>query len=168
MAMFRRLPWLRWKLKVNQEIVPQDVQGEYPAFSQDFGFLEGELLPSFRGLDNEALRAQNQFRLEQLLLILGGALSTILGAVQATLANTVWPGIVLFVLAAALGVVAARVRQLKAQDLYFTSRLKAEMLRGEYFLYVGRIGIYSSELDRKKRLAERVAFLVAGEAEADV
>src|SRR5262249_18494533 len=108
----------------------------------------------FRELDAEALRVQNQFRLDQVTLIFGAALVTILGAVHASLRGppAVWTGIVQSVLAAALSAVAMRLQGTHAQERYFTDRLKAEKLRGEYFLFLGRVGNYAERQDRFWRL----------------
>ena len=68
-------------------------------------------------------------------------------------------------LAAGLAAVALRARALKAQERYFTNRLKAETLRGEYFLFLGRIGPYADDRHRAQRLIHRVAEVKAGEGE---
>jgi hypothetical protein len=162
LTLFKRLPYLRWRPKEGEQIVPPEVQADYPAFAEDFEQLEQELMPHFRELDNEALRAQNQFRLEQVALIFGGALATALGAIQAACADAVWPGIVEAALAAVLAYVALRARALKAQERYFTNRLKAETLRGEYFLSLGRVGPYADDRYRVQRLIRRVANVKLG------
>ncbi len=84
---------------------------------------------------------------------------------QAALTNAVWPGIVEAALAAVLAAVALRARELKAQERYFTNRLKAETLRGEYFLFVGRVGHYTDDRYRIQRLIRRVADVKAREGE---
>src|SRR5215472_16208767 len=129
--MFKRLPSLRWSSPRDQQIVSTDAQKQSPLFADDFKTLEDELIPYFRELDAEALRVQNQFRLDQVRLIFGAALATILGAVHASLggAPAVWAGIVESVLAAALSAVALRLQGTHAQERYFSDRLKAEKLR---------------------------------------
>src|SRR5438045_9710662 len=94
MALFKRLPSLRWSPPRDQPIVPADAQTQSPAFSDDFKTLEDELMPHFRELDSEALRVQNQFRLDQVTLIFGGALAPILGALHASLGAgaALWAG----------------------------------------------------------------------------
>lgn len=156
LALFKRRPSLRWRPKEGEQIVSLDAQAGAPAFADDFKILERELLPHFRELDNTALRAQNQFRLEQTALIFGGALAIVLGAVQAALSDAVWPGIVEAALAAGLAAIALRARTLKAQERYFTNRLKAETLRGEFFLFLGRVDPYADDDSRLQRLIRRV------------
>jgi len=162
LTLFKWLPYLRWRPKEGEQIVSLEVQARYPAFADDFELLERELMPHFRELDNEALRTQNQFRLEQMALIFGGALATALGAIQAALADAIWPGIVEAVLAAGLAAITLGARALKAQERYFTNRLKAETLRGEYFLFLGRVGSYADDDYRVQQLIRRVADVKLG------
>jgi hypothetical protein len=137
-------------------LVPADVQTKYPELASDFAILDQELMPRFYELDNQALKAQNQFRLEQLVLVIGSAIATILGGLQGAFTNTPWPGLLEGLLAVVLTVVAVRTRELRAQRHYLVSRVKAERLRGEYFLFLGRVGDYADRERRNRRLAERV------------
>jgi hypothetical protein len=164
-ALFKRLPSLRWSPTRDQQIVPAEAQSQSPAFSGDFKTLEDELMPHFRELDTEALRVQNQFRLNQVTLIFGGALATILGALHATLGAgpAVWAGIIESVLAAALSAVALRLQGTHAQERYLSDRLKAERLRTEYFLFLGRVGTYADEQERLPCLIRSVADIKSGE-----
>ena len=142
-----------------------EAQKESPLFADDFKTLEQELMPHFRELDAEALGVQNQFRLDQVTLILGGALAAILGVVHASLggAAAVWAGIIESVLAATLSAVALRLQGTHAQERYFSDRLKAEKLRSEYFLFLGRVGTYADEQQRLPCLIRRVANIRSGE-----
>jgi hypothetical protein len=76
MTLFKRLPRLRWKPSEAQEIIPPDVQTQCPELATDFKLLAEELMPHFRELDANALQLQNEFRLEQVLLIFGAALAS--------------------------------------------------------------------------------------------
>jgi hypothetical protein len=159
-ALFKRFPRLRWQPPEKpQQIISLADQARYPAFAEDFAVLEQELMPAYRILSNEAARGQNQFHLEQVTLILGGALVTALGALQVTLAAlfhaSLWPGVAEAVLAAVLAGVAQYTRISKAQRRYFGSRRQAEALRGEYFLFLGHLPPYDSE-QRQQRLREQV------------
>jgi hypothetical protein len=164
-ALFKRLPSLRWSPPRDQQIVSAEAQTQSPAFSDDFKTLEDQVMPHFRELDAEALRVQNQFRLDQVTLIFGAALATILGAVHASLgaAPAVWAGIIESVVAAVLSAVALRMQTTHAQERYFSDRLKAERLRTEYFLFLGRVGTYADEQDRLPCLIRRVADIKSGE-----
>jgi hypothetical protein len=165
MTLFKRLPKLRWQPAQNEDILNLDVQSQHPALANEFKLLEVELLPHFRQLNADALRYQNEFRLDQVMLIFGGALATILGVLHASLPRTlaVWAGIVEAVLAAALSAVALRARTTGAQQRFFTWRLKAEKMRAEYFLFLGGVGLYADETQRKSHLIRRVAEIKSGE-----
>ncbi|MGH7984349.1 MAG: DUF4231 domain-containing protein [Candidatus Udaeobacter sp.] len=165
MALFKLLPSLRWSAPRDQQIVPAEAQTQTPAFSGDFKTLEDELMPHFRELDAEALGVQNQFRLQQVTLIFGGAVATILGALHASFGAgpAVGAGIIESVLAAALSAVALRAQGTHAQERYFSDRLKAEKLRTEYFLFLGRVGAYADEQERLPCLIRRVADIKSGE-----
>lgn len=163
-SLFKRLPMLFWHPRINEQIVPIEKQNNYPDFKADFDVLEQNLMPYFRELDNEALRAQNQFRRQQLTLIIGGVIASTLGAVQAAIAKEAkWPGIAEAGLTAFLTMVAFFARELNTQKNFYANRLKAETLRGEYFLFLGRVGSYAKDADRMPNLIRRVAEIEAEE-----
>jgi hypothetical protein len=153
-TVFKRFPTLRLR-PAEAAIVPPDVRAGYPALADDFAVLDRELVPQFQELDRIALQAQNQFRLEQVILILGSVLAVILGAVQSALHDMAWPGAVEGLVGVVVTVFAVRTRELHAQRRYFTCRVKAERLRGEYFRFLGRIDEYAGA-DRTRRLVKQV------------
>ncbi|MGH9767670.1 MAG: DUF4231 domain-containing protein [Blastocatellia bacterium] len=155
-TLFKRLPTPRWRPKEDDQILPLDAQNRFPELKSDFDFLEQELMPGFRRLDNEALRAQNQYRRQQVILIAGGVIVATLGAVQAH-AQATWPGVAEAVVAGFLTSVSFIAREFDEQKRYFTNRLKAETLRGEYFLFLGRMGNYANDADRAQNLIRRMA-----------
>jgi hypothetical protein len=67
------------------------------------------------------------------------------------------------VLSAILGIIILSARALKTHESYFTSRLKAESLRGEYFMFLGQAEPYNSDGDRVPNLIRRVADITAEE-----
>ncbi len=162
--LFKRFPRLRWRpdakpQQIINEIIEPGFQARYPALIADFDLLERHLMPDFRRLDNEALRRQNQFRRDQVILLLGGVAVTTLGAFQVTLAAThssYWVGLAEAVVAALLASVAQLARASNAQQRYFSSRLKAETLRSEYFFFLRRIRFYKDEQTREQHLRQRV------------
>jgi membrane protein implicated in regulation of membrane protease activity len=96
---------------------------------------------------------QNTFRLGQLFIILAGSAAMSLGAVQAALGGGVTElGVAEALLAGALTGAVTYIRGREAQPESFTSRLEAERLRGEYFLFLDRVAPYDS-LDEQERLA---------------
>jgi hypothetical protein len=148
-----RLPRLRWRPGARDPLVGPDARAAAPALEPDFEVLDAELLPTFHELDECALRAQNDFRIGQLLVVVGGAAATALGAVQAALGGGVTEiGIAEALVAGALAAVVAYVRGQQAQKEYFTGRLKAERLRGEYFFFLGRVTPYDIDDDEERRL----------------
>ena len=155
-TLFKRLPMLRWGPRENEQIVQPETQNQFPDLKSDFDILEHELMPSFRNLDNEASHAQNLFRLQQVILIAGGVITTTLGAVQAALTKEIWPGIAEAVVAGFLTSVSYIAREFNEQKKYFSTRLKAETLRGEYFLFLGRMGSYANDAERVHGLIRRV------------
>jgi hypothetical protein len=66
------------------------------------------------------------------------------------------------VLAAALSAVAMRAKTTRVQQGYFSDRLKAEKLRAEYFLFLGRVGPYAEDAERLRQLVRRVAEIKGG------
>jgi Protein of unknown function (DUF4231) len=163
-ALLSTLPRPRWKPGARYPLVPSEVRAAAPALAEDLDILESELVPDFYLLDEAALRAQNTFRLGQVIVILGGAAATALGAVQAALGGGVAEIAIAEALAAgALTGAVAYVRGRNAQADYFTSRLKAERLRSEYFVFLGRVAPYDAPEaeQRLARLRERVGQIAA-------
>jgi hypothetical protein len=154
-ALVARLPRLRVPQRV-EPILPGPARQAHPALADDFSFLDRELMPAYERLELEARRAQNQFWMEQLLLIVGGAALTVLGVVQTALTGQAWPGIVEAVIGGLVSAVALRARELSARERHMGSRLKAERLKSEYFLYLGRSGDYASDPDAEHTLRHRI------------
>lgn len=162
-ALFKRRPMLFWKPRIDEQIVPLNARKGYSYLEADFKILEERLMDSFRRLDNEALRAQNHFRWQQIILIVGGVMTGTLGAIQAAMSDaTRVPGVVEGIIATLLTAVAVIARQTESQKKYFSKRLKAEMLRGEYFLFLGRLGAYKDDASRVRNLIRRVAEIESG------
>jgi hypothetical protein len=67
-----------------------------------------------------------------------------------------WPGIVEALLAGLLTTVAGIESGLHYQKQYFHNRAKAEMLRAEYFQFIGRLYPYDGEETRRQRLIDRM------------
>ncbi|WP_420129089.1 DUF4231 domain-containing protein [Longimicrobium sp.] len=142
---------------------PPDLVHDYTA---DLDVLGKHLLPQYVYEDGEATRSQNEFRRDQVILIIGGVIATGLaalpGAVPGESGDTV--RVVAALAAAALAAWASRSRDLASQERWRTSRLKAELLRGEYFLYLGRAKPYDVEGCRNRNLMRRVAEIRSGGA----
>lgn len=155
--MLRRFPALRWKPKPDWPLVPEQNQADYPELEGDFKVLKQELEPAFRRLDREALRLQNSYRLQNVVLILGGAVVTGLGAVQSVLGGGAAPvAVAQACISGLLAGLSVYVIGKRSRDAFLTTRLKAERLRAEYFLFLGRTGDYALVPDRRAALAGRV------------
>jgi Protein of unknown function (DUF4231) len=137
-ALFRRLPRLVYRGDEPQPIVPPEARSELGALADDLVLLDEVLQPSFERLDAAALRAQNSYRLLRLLLLFGGALATLLGTWQAASDGSEWAGLAEGVLGALLAGVAALLQARGFHRRYLATRLGAERLRSECFLFLAR------------------------------
>lgn len=148
--------------KKTYDLVPQGAKDNCPGLKPDFDYLEQKLMPDFWRHDAEAGDHQKGFRRKQQILIWGGTLATILGAVQASYQSWKWPGFAEAAIGALLIAVAYTARQMRDQELYLKKRLRAELLRGEYFMYLGRVGAYADDATRRNNLITRVAEINRG------
>ncbi len=155
MDLFKRLPKFHPLPHEEQQLIPLAEKGQYPAFLQEFEILERELMPHFRTLDNEAIEHQNWYRGMYVILIFGSALVTILGIVQLAV-NVNGIGIAGTIVAACLGITTLIVHAFRHHERYLNARLASELLRSEYFLFLGRLDPYAHEQNRIQRLIERV------------
>jgi hypothetical protein len=125
-------------------VLPETAESMYPALASDFLIWRNGLEQDFRRLDHLAQVKQQQFWRQQVTLIVGGLLATILGATQATLGGGQHVlAAVQAVLAGLLTGLTALVRGRRAQQAFLTTRLTAERLKSEYFLYLARAGEYA-------------------------
>lgn len=153
-AAVRRLPKLVYRESLHP-IVESEARSGAAALSADFGLLDEVLEPTFQRLDATALRAQNSYRLARLVLILGAALATLLGAWQAASNGSEWAGLAEGAIGAILAGVTALLQARGFHRRYLTARLGAERLRSEYFLFLARAGVYDHPA-AASRLRERV------------
>lgn len=163
-ALFRRIPSFR--APASDPLLPANAAVQFPELESDLEVLQRELVPSFDELDHAALRSQHGFRLAQLLLIAGGLIATVLGAVQAALSGSRWAGIAETVLLAALGGLFKFSGDLNFKQDYLDQRLKAERMRAECFFYLARAGPYSNldPAELPSELQHRVALITIGKA----
>jgi len=166
-VLLKRLPKLLWRPGEHWPFMSQADRDAFPELAEEFAVLDAELMETFRAFDNDALEAQNRFRLLQLLLLVGGAVATVLGTVQAALhGGALALGITEAVLAGLLAPLAVAARSGKSHRRYLTSRLKAERLRSEYFVYLAGAGEYASHDrgERRRLLGQTVAAIEDSEA----
>ena len=156
MVLFKRFPRFTPLPYTEQHLIPPQERSNYPSFAADFTTLEDMLMPTFRELDKEALRQQNIYRRQYIILIFGGSLVTIFGIVQIALQSIDWPGIAGAAIAFILFVTTTASRSFKNHERYLDLRLAAEELRGTYFLFLGHYHPYENDQNRIELLHRHV------------
>jgi hypothetical protein len=141
--------------------IPPDKRASYPELAADFVVLDREVAPAFTQFDMKALRDQNRYRRQQVLVVLGSALVTGLGGVQAVFPGQRWPGVLLALLGVALAGSTRVAKEQASQADYLDARVKAERLRGLHFQYLSRLQPYA-ESDRDLVLRHAVLAIRAG------
>jgi hypothetical protein len=153
--LFKRFPNFH-PLSDEQPIVEPADRSDYPAFIEDFNTLDAELMTPFHQLDNEAKRGQNWYRWMYIILVLGGALISILLILQIAFLSISGFDFAGTVLAAILVAATAIQKWSKHHERYLNARLAAERLRSEYFLFLGHLGSYTDDQNRLLNLRSRV------------
>ena len=156
---FPKPPW--WRPDVTAAwakdwpVVPADRDDDYPELAADLALWRVEFEHRFRRLDHEAQVLQNRFWRQRVTLILGGLVLTVLGVWQTAAGGQKALGAIQAVLA---GLLVGLTTLAKGRDVrrgYLTARLKAERIKSEFFLFLGRVGDYAGD-DGADRLRERV------------
>jgi hypothetical protein len=142
-------------------VIPPTARATYPALADDLDTLGQVVTPEFARLDGAALRDQNRHRRQQVLVLLGSAVITALGGIQAALPDARWPGLALAVAGVLLATSSRWAREQSNLDSYLGARVKAERLRSLYFQYLSRTGSYAGE-DRVATLRHAVLAIRAG------
>jgi hypothetical protein len=155
-----RFPKLRVP-SVSWPVIPPDRRAAYPELAADFAVLDREVVPAFTEYDKAALRDQNRYRRQQVLILLGSALVTGLGGLQAVSPGQRWPGLLLALLGVALAGSTRIAREQDSQADYLDARVKAERLRGLHFQYLSMTGPYAGA-DRDIALRRAVLAIRAG------
>lgn len=159
-ALFSRRPRLRLRL-ADSVLIPADRRERYPALAGDLTTVDEVIAPLFREYDRAALRAQNSYWRQQVLLIFCTALTTAFGSVQAAYSHQVWPGVVVAVLGVLSAAVAGLGEERAAQRTYLEQRTRAERLRAMAFAYLGELPPFTGD-DRRMKLADAVADVAQG------
>lgn len=171
-ALLRRFPRLFWRPSVDRDwdndwvVLAEEDRDKYPELADDLAVWRDILRFRFRRLDHTAQVLQNQFWRQNVALIVGGLVATSLGAVQAALGGgVVGLAVAQAVLAGALAGLTVLIRSRRAQQGYLTARLKAELIKSEYFMFLGRAGNYAGA-DRQAALVQQVDNIEAAEGAA--
>ncbi|NUW43850.1 DUF4231 domain-containing protein [Nonomuraea rhodomycinica] len=141
-ALFARFPRLR-SSAVSAPVIPPERRAAHPELAPDFAVLDREVAPAFARYDAIALRDQNRYRRQQMLVLLGSALITGLGGLQAVLSGERWPAILLAVVGVALATSARYAGESETLRSYLEARGKAERLRALHFRYLSMTGPYA-------------------------
>jgi len=157
--LFKRLTPI-FRGPVSWPIVDPDRRNEFmrttDALTTDLEFLAVALEPTFGTCDTEALREQNRYRRQQLVVLAGGVTGAVVGALEAVFAKAVWLGALVALLALLSVVYAQAMRKRRALEQYVDYRVRAERLRSLYFQYVTRVEPFGDD-DRQDRLKAEVA-----------
>lgn len=141
-----------------------DTTIQYPNLAGDLETVEQMLKPAFERADTVALRHQRLFRVAELTVIFGAVVAVTLGAIAAAGspspektggALNVW-AVAEAAVTFALGSLIFMVNQFGWHRKWLQYRTVAETLRGEQFLFLGRIGVYAEAEDPKHALEMRV------------
>jgi hypothetical protein len=160
LARFPRL-WLRLPEEPGP-VIPAEEAGRYPALADDLRVLDAEVRPTFAASERAALVAQNRYRRQQVIILLGSAVLSGLGGLQAVYSEHRWLGLVLVVLGILLTGVSQAAGELKTLDCFLSERVKAERLRAMHFRYLSRTGPYRGD-DRVRVLRRAVLAVESGE-----
>jgi hypothetical protein len=140
-AMLRRLRLGRAPHR-SDPLIPEKFRKAYPALAADLRLLDEVVGPEFHKADRAALLHQHRYRRQQVLILIGSALLTGLGGLQAVVPGQRWPGLLLFVLGWAVAWISKTAGELTPLDDFLTERTKAERFRSMYFRYLSRTGRY--------------------------
>jgi hypothetical protein len=157
MDLFKRRPRFR---SVSRQHPLVENTSAYPSLAADFQILEDHLLQSYHKYDHDAIRLQNAYWWTYVVLIVGGACATILGILQLAFMLEGF-GIAGAVVAAFLGCTTLALNAFRYQERYMNSRLVAEELRSEYFLFLGRLAHYQGNSNCLETLKHRVRTITA-------
>ncbi len=155
-----RFPKLRAP-SVSWPVIPEESRAAYPELAADFAVLDREVTPAFTEADQAALRDQNRYRRQQVLILLGSAMITGLGGLQAVFPSHRWPGLLLALLGIVLAASTRLAKEGASQADYLSARVKAERLRALYFRYLAAMGPYVGP-NREIALRRAVAAIKAG------
>jgi hypothetical protein len=138
---------------------------DYPELADDISAVDQVVTPAFHDADLSALRHQNRYRRQQVVIIVGSALLTGLGGLQAVFPGEKWPGLLLALLGALLAVLSNAVNELSALENFMTERVKAERLRSACFRFLSGTGRYAGA-DRVSVLRRAVLSIRAAHGSA--
>lgn len=150
--LFKPFPRVRLR-SVSVPVLPPSVARDFPVLEADVRVVEEVLAEPFRVCDLRALGLQNEYRRRNVVVLVGSALLTGLGGLQAAFADRAWPGLVLGVLAAVVAGVSRAGKERDTAGQYLSLRLRAERLRALHFRFLARTGVFEVADDAVRRRA---------------
>jgi hypothetical protein len=147
---------------VSAPIVDPEVRARYSDLGDDFEDLDTVVAEPFEESDLEALQNQNAYRAEQVLVILGSGLVSVLGAAEAAFAGQRWWGVAVAVAGVLVAGGSQYAKERDSLNKFLSARVRAERLRGEYFWFLARIKPYDGD-DRVPALRRAVARIRRGQ-----
>lgn len=160
MLLFKRLPL---KSRPTGPIVERTPEFDLPVLAARVETLDRVLTPEFERLDGESLREQTRHRRLELITLVLAAVTSVFGAVQATITDEWWPGVAIAVAGLVGAAVTRHANQTSPVSKYLDSRARAEELRSLYFRYLGGLD-GDSELALEARVVQIVDPFDAGGA----
>ena len=154
-ALVRRLPRLRYRAPEAEPLVPADARAAYPGLHDDLAVVDATLQPAFARLDVAAGQAQNRHRLLRLAIILGATTATLLGVWQTADEGAAVAGVLNGVVSGLVAFLTWLIRKRRYHRRFLQTRLAAERLRAECFLFLARTWGYETG-DAAKTLDARV------------
>lgn len=127
----------------------------YPQLQADMDVADRILKPEFEKADHRAGSYQRKFRYSELAIIYGGVVAVGLGVLSGLEGGSA-AGWIEMLLTATLGALAFVSGGLKWHQRWVRQRWMAEELRGEHFLFVGRVGDYAEAAEPERVLRSRV------------
>jgi len=126
-------------------MVRKEELAEYPDLAVDLAVWREQLEPRYRRLDHSSQISRNKFWRRNVALIIGSLVATSLGAVQIAVGGKVWWLVVTqAAFTALLAQLAVLIRFGRVRQTYLTDRLKAEWIKSEFYLFLGRVGDYAA------------------------
>src|SRR5215207_8122601 len=159
-----RFPQLRAP-SISYPVISPENRAASAALADDFEVLDRHVKGDFETCDVAALRHQNRYRRQQVIVLLGSALVTGLGGLQAIFPAQRWPGLLLTLLGVVLASSSRWAGERASLAEYLTERVKAERLRALHFRYLSRTGRFAGG-DREIQLQRAVLAIRAGKEPA--
>jgi hypothetical protein len=160
-ALLVRFPGIQRSV-TSRPVLSRKAAADYPELAEDIAKADEIVAVAFAESDRAALVHQNRYRRQQVIILLGTALLSGLGGLQAVFPEQRWPGLLLVALGLVLAFVGRAAGELGTFNTFLNERVKAERLRSAYFRYLSRTGRYKAP-DRASQLRRVVLSIKKGE-----